>query len=255
MKMIFLPTSSNKKTGDIMQSYSSRSTCPKSCVFKNNGCYAEGCHTKMVWDRCEDKTDARYVINGEHLKIGLLEGVFNKHRKNPTRDSILFRHNVAGDIAIEGTSLIDANRVDTIAGAIEGANKVVGEIIKGYTFTHCMIDLHASDIIHDAAHKGFLINASCETVEEVKHAKALGINAVIASVDPKETEKELKAVGLYGAQCPAQVKEGMDCNHCQLCAKNRKVVIIFGIHGSHKGKARKAIQIHRAKASNLANLK
>lgn len=42
MKMIFLPTSSNKKTGDIMQSYSSRSTCPKSCVFKNNGCYAEG---------------------------------------------------------------------------------------------------------------------------------------------------------------------------------------------------------------------
>lgn len=163
MKMIYLPTSSNKKTGDIMQSYSSRSTCPKSCVFKNNGCYAEGCHTKMVWDRCEDK--------------------------------------------------------------------------------------------NDAAHKGFLINASCATVEEVKHAKALGINAVITSVDPKETEKELKAVGLYGAQCPAQVKEGMDCNHCQLCAKNRKVVIIFGIHGAHKGKARKAIQIHRAKASNLANLK
>lgn len=52
-------------------------------------------------------------------------------------------------------------------------------------------------------------------------------------------------MGLYGAQCPAQVKEGMDCNHCQLCAKNRKVVIIFGIHGSHKGKARKAIQIHK----------
>lgn len=247
MKMIFLPTSSNKKTGDIMQSYSSRSTCPKSCVFKNNGCYAEGCHTRMVWDRCEDKNDARYVINGEHLKLGLLEGVFNKLRKNPTRDSILFRHNVAGDIAIEGTSLIDVNRVDTITGALEGANKVVGGIIKGYTYTHCMIDPNASDIIHDAAKRGFLINASCETAEEARRAKALGINAVIASVDPKETEKELKAVGLYGAQCPAQVKEGMDCNHCQLCAKNRKVVIIFGIHGAHKGKARKAIQIHQAK--------
>ena len=62
--------------------------------------------------------------------------------------------------------------------------------------------------------------------------------------NPKETEKELKAVGLYGAQW---VKEGMDCNRCQLCAKNHKVVIIFGIHGSHKGKARKAIQIHQAK--------
>lgn len=246
MKMILLPTSSNKKTGDIMQSYSSRSTCPKDCVFKNNGCYAEGYHTKMVWDRCEDKNDARYVINGEQLKIGLLEGAFNKLRKNPARDSILFRHNVAGDLAVEGTNLIDVNRVDTIAVAIEGANKVAGEIIKGYTYTHCNIDLNASDIIHDAAHKRFLINASCETVEEVKHAKSLGINAVIASVDPKETEKELKAVGLYGAQCPAQVNEGMDCDRCQLCAKNRKVVIIFEVHGQSKGKARRVIQLKRA---------
>ena len=246
MKMILLPTSSNKKTGDIMQSYSSRSTCPKDCVFKNNGCYAEGYHTKMVWDRCEDKNDARYVINGEQLKIGLLEGAFNKLRKKPTRESILFRHNVAGDLAVEGTNLIDVNRVDTIAGAIEGANKVAGEIIKGYTYTHCNIDLNASDIIHDAAHKRFLINASCETVDEVKHAKSLGINAVIASVDPKETEKELKAVGLYGAQCPAQVNEGMDCDRCQLCAKNRKVVIIFEVHGQSKGKARRVIQLKRA---------
>lgn len=246
MKMILLPTSSNKKTGDIMQSYSSRSTCPKDCVFKNNGCYAEGYHTKMVWDRCEDKNDARYVINGEQLKIGLLEGAFNRLRKNPACDSILFRHNVAGDLAVEGTNLIDVNRVDTIAVAIEGANKVAGEIIKGYTYTHCNIDLNASDIIHDAAHKRFLINASCETVDEVKHAKSLGINAVIASVDPKETEKELKAVGLYGAQCPAQVNEGMDCDRCQLCAKNRKVVIIFEVHGQSKGKARRVIQIKRA---------
>ena len=246
MKMILLPTSSNKKTGDIMQSYSSRSTCPKDCVFKNNGCYAEGYHTKMVWDRCEDKNDARYVISGEHLKNGLLEGVFNKLRKDPTRNSILFRHNVAGDLAVEGTNLIDVKRVDAIAGAIEGANRVVGEIIKGYTYTHCNIDLNASDIIHDAAHKRFLINASCETVDEVKHAKSLGINAVIASVDPKETEKELKAVGLYGAQCPAQVNEGMDCDRCQLCAKNRKVVIIFEVHGQSKGKARRVIQIKRA---------
>lgn len=249
MKMIFLPTSSNKKTGDIMQSYSSRSTCPTSCVFKANGCYAEGCRTKKVWDRCENKNDARYVIDGEHLKIGLLAGAFIKIRKNLACDSILFRHNVAGDIAIEGTSLIDANRVNTIAGAIEGANKEVNGIIKGYTYTHCKIDLKASYIIHDAADKGFLINASCETVDEVKHAKSLGINAVITSVDPKETKKDLKAVGLYGAQCPAQVKEGMDCNHCQLCAKNRKAVIIFGIHGTYKGKARKAIQIHKAKTT------
>lgn len=246
LKMILLPTSSNKKTGDIIQSYSSRVTCPASCKFKNNGCYADGYHTARQWNRCDNPEDARYVTNGKQLEIGLKAAVFDKLRKNPTCDSILFRHNVAGDIAVEGTSLIDANRVDTIAGAIEGANKVVGDLIKGYTYTHCMIDLNASDIIHDAAKRGFLINASCETAEEARRAKALGINAVIASVDPKETEKELKAVGLYGAQCPAQVNEGMDCNRCQLCAKNRKAVIIFGVHGTASKKAAKVIMLKKA---------
>lgn len=90
MKMILIKSSENAKTGDIMQTYSSRSTCPKSCVFKNNGCYAEGYRTKRVWDRCDDKNDASYVIDGEHLKFGLLEGAFNKLRKNPNRNSILF---------------------------------------------------------------------------------------------------------------------------------------------------------------------
>ena len=33
-KMILLPKSSNMKTGDIIQSYSSSSYCHKSCAFK-----------------------------------------------------------------------------------------------------------------------------------------------------------------------------------------------------------------------------
>ena len=243
LKMILLPTSSNRKTGDVIQSYSSRVTCPTSCKFRKNGCYADGYHTARQWDRCDNPEDSRYVINGEHLAIGLKEAVFDKLRKNPTRNKILFRHNIAGDISIEGTSMIDINRVDTIAKAIEDTNGTIGNVLQGYTYTHCTIDLNASDIIHDAAKRGFLINASCETAEEARHAKALGINAVIASVNPKETEKELKAIGLYGAQCPAQIKEGMDCNRCQLCAKNRKVVIIFGVHGNASKKAAKVIMM------------
>lgn len=32
-----------------------------------------------------------------------------------------------------------------------------------------------------------------------------------------------------------------------LCAKDRDAIVVFGIHGAHKSKARKAIQIHRDK--------
>lgn len=244
LKMILLPESSNAKTGDIIQSYSARSTCPESCAFKHNGCYADGYYTRKQWDRCEDKQDKRYVINKDHLRLGLLEGAFSKLRKDPSR-SVLFRHNVAGDLAIEGTSVIDVNRVDSIAEAIEGANKVVNGAIKGYTYTHCEINLNASDIIHDAASKGFLINASCETVQEVKHAKALGINSVIASVDPQETIKELKDNGLHGVQCPAQTKDGVSCDTCRLCARDRKAVVIFGVHGTASKKAAKVIMLKK----------
>ena len=249
LKMILLPTSSNAKTGDVIQSYSSRVTCPTSCKFQKNGCYADGYHTARQWDRCDNPEDARYIINGEHLTIGLKAAVFDKLRKDPTRNKIMFRHNIAGDIAIEGTSTIDVNRVDTIAKAIADTNEAVGNVLQGYTYTHCTIDTNASNIIHDAASKGFLINASCETVEEVKHAKNLGINTVIASVDPKETVRELKAMGMHGVQCPAQTKDDMNCNRCQLCAKNRKAVIIFGVHGTASKKAAKVIMLKKGKVA------
>ena len=249
LKMILLPTSSNKKTGDVIQSYSSRVTCPDSCKFKKNGCYADGYHTARQWDRCDNPEDARYIISGEHLAIGLKAAVFDKLRKDPTRNKILFRHNIAGDIAIEGTSIIDANRVDVIAKAIEDTNKTVGNVLQGYTYTHCQVDLNASDIIHDAASKGFLINASCETVHEVKHAKSFDINAVIASIDPKETAMELKAMGLHGVQCPAQTKDGVSCDSCRLCARNRDVVVIFGVHGTASKKAAKVIMLKKNKAA------
>lgn len=48
-------------------------------------------------------------------------------------------------------------------------------------------------------------------------------------------------------QCPAQTREGITCKGCRLCAKDREAIVVFGIHGAHKGKARKAIQIHQAK--------
>ena len=247
LKMILLPTSSNKKTGDVIQSYSSRVTCPTSCKFKKNGCYAEGYHTARQWDRCDNPEDVRYVTNGKHLEIGLKAAVFDKLRKDPTRNKILFRHNIAGDIAIEGTSAIDANRVDTIAKAIADTNETAGNVLQGYTYTHCTIDLNASNIIHEAASKGFLINASCETVEEAKHAKSFGINAVIASIDPKETARELKAMGMHGVQCPAQTKDGVSCDSCRLCARNRNVVVIFGVHGTASKKATKVIMLKKGK--------
>lgn len=243
LKMILLPTSSNKKTGNIIQSYSARSTCPNRCPLKGNGCYADNYHTSMQWNRCENVSDPRYVSNLRDLTLSLIEAIAPRVKKGVTE--VLFRHNVAGDIAHENSDVIDASRVNTIADACKSAGKIMGVTVRGYTYTHCSISSQNAKVIHEALAKNFIINYSCETVNEVKKANELGCDTVITSINPKETIKDLKAEGIIAVQCPAQVREDIDCNNCQLCAKNRKVVIIFKVHGSASKKASKVIMMKK----------
>ena len=228
LKIILFPRSSNAKTGNIIQSYSSRATCPEKCPLKSGGCYAEGYYTRKLWDRCDNPEDPRYVANYDQLRLALLEATIQHIKGSP---NALFRHNVAGDVAIEGTSVIDIKRVNALADAVKYVNTLFPDSLIGYTYTHCEISEYAAGIIHEAASNGFLINASCETVSEVMQAKALGINTVITSVNPEETKKALKASGIVSVQCPAQTHAGRTCEECRLCARDRKTTVIFSIHG------------------------
>lgn len=240
LKIVLFPHSSNAKTGNIIQSYSSRATCPEKCPLKDGGCYAEGYYTRKLWDRCDNPEDPRYVANYDQLRLALLEATIQHIKGSP---NVLFRHNVAGDVAIEGTSVIDSKRVNALADAVKYVNTLFPDSLMGYTYTHCEISEYSAGIIHEAASKGFLINASCETVSEVMQAKALGINTVITSVNPEETKKALKASGIVGVQCPAQTHADRNCKECRLCARDRKTTVIFGIHGTTAKKAAKVIMM------------
>lgn len=249
LKMILIPESSNVKTGNIIQSYSSRSTCPERCPFKDGkGCYAEGRYTSRVWDRCEDKSDSRYISNEKELKIALTGFLLERVHKD-SKAKVLFRHNVAGDIAVKGASMIDESLVKALSDAVAFANSIFTGNLRGYTYTHCEIDKDSAKVIHDAYDKEFLINASCETVSEVKRVKDLGVDAVIASVDPKETLKDLEEEGLKGVLCPAQLAEltqgteGMTCEKCRLCSRHREAVVIFKVHGRAHKRATKVIML------------
>lgn len=240
LKIVIFPRSSNAKTGNIIQSYSSRATCPEKCPLKAGGCYAEGYYTRKLWDRCDNPEDPRYVATYDQLRLALLEATIQHIKGSP---NVLFRHNVAGDVAIEGTSVIDIKRVNILADAVKYVNTLFPDSLMGYTYTHCEISEYAAGIIHEAASKGFLINASCETVSEVMQAKALGINTVITSVNPEETKKALKASGIVGVQCPAQTHANRTCEECRLCAHDRKTTVIFSIHGETAKKAAKVIMM------------
>lgn len=249
MKMIFLKASGNSKTGDIMQSYTSKSSCPNRCPFKGSGCYAEGIRTVKTWERADDESDKRFVSSQDDLTLALLGGVI-EHIKEPENE-LLFRHNIAGDLAVRNTNNFNTHEFLDIANAIIRVNAVYsgnfGKVVKGFTYTHCELTEGDKYVINSM--KGVMtVNVSTDSVLEARIAKAKGFNTVLTSVNPKDDIRLLREVhGLTAVQCPAQTREGITCNSCRLCAKDRDAIVIFGIHGAHKGKARKAIQIHQAK--------
>lgn len=242
MKCVLFPTSSNLKTGDIIQSYSAPESCPTRCPFKGSGCYGESYHTARQWSRAENAADPRFIKDAAEMAAALTSAAVLR-----PAGEILFRHNVAGDIAAPGTSGIDAAVLGEVDAAINEANSWLnraGRHVLGYTYTHCEIDDYAAALISAA---DIVINASCETVAECKNATEHGVQSVMACADIDAAKAALKAEGLNGVQCPAQTHD-TNCDKCRLCArKTRKSVILFALHGNGAKKAARAIEIKAAK--------
>lgn len=242
MKCVLFPTSSNLKTGDIIQSYSARESCPARCPFKGSGCYGESYHTARQWARAENAEDPRFIKGAAEMARVLASAALRRHE-----GSVLFRHNVAGDMAVPGTSTLDAQGVRELSKAVELANgllKTADYHVLAYTYTHCEIDAAAARAIRGAC---VTINASCETVAECKNAAEHGVPSAMACADIDAAKAALKAEGLNGVQCPAQTRD-TNCDKCRLCArKSRKAVVLFALHGNGAKKAARAIEIKAAK--------
>ena len=243
MRCVIFPTSSNQKTGNVIQSYSPASTCPARCPFKKAGCYGESYHTARQWARADKAEDPR-AVNGA---AGVAAALISAAAKRP-EGVILFRHNVAGDIARPGTSEIDADALSELSNGVDKANealRVIGRSVLAYTYTHCEITEESADAVR-AAH--IVVNVSCETPKECTAAVSRGLPAVMSCVDPAAAKAALKAKGLKAVQCPAQLHDGINCEKCRLCARrNRAAVVLFAVHGNGAKKAARAISIKAAK--------
>lgn len=244
--ILLFPESSNQKTGDVIQSYSPERFCPTSCPFKGNGCYAESYHTLRVWRRADNPEDKRRVHGGEEgLAYALLSAVLAKRAKGDITTQ-LFRHNVAGDMAVSGTAKLDVVTLMGLARAVQKVNKsLTGNALLGYTYTHCDLTQKDYGYIRQAQSMGFNVNVSCETIEEAIKAKAQGCSVFLACDNVEATKEQLKAKGYHSLQCPSQT-HGKSCKSCQLCAKNIKPIILIEVHGQSKAKAKKVIMMKRA---------
>ncbi len=203
--------SSNKKTGPIPVSTTSKDSCPTTCAFYGKGCYAKSGPLNLHWDK----------VGGDR---GISESDFLAAIRNLPAGQF-WRHNQAGDIPhMDGR--IDFEFLFNLVKA--NTDK------KGFTYTHHRTDTINLAMIRGAILKGFTINLSANNLD---HALELAKhNLPVCVVVPSDTKgKGFDYKGKKFVVCPAARMENMSCDKCRLCQKSdRKVIIAFPAHGSNK---------------------
>lgn len=195
----------------IAATYTGGNSCPDSCPFKGQGCYGES---------------GTMLFQSNRLNNG--GGVPITELKQWVEDNIPLsrpiRHNVYGDMC-NGNDL-DEELIDYLCECFTGR--------PAWTYTHARKTERNFRIAKEAIEKGFVINFSCESIEEVEKVRAAGLPAVLACESIKE---DFIYNGTKYMNCPSNTV-GKKCSDCTICrTATRNVVVCFPAHGARKKKA------------------
>ncbi len=222
--VIAVDSSDNKKIGRAAATYAPiRQTCPSSCAFLDNGCYAQVGRTAPHNRRLEvaarkAKAGAVRIAKAEAAAIRQLSG-----------DKPLRLH-VTGDARTHESAAI-------LAKAAADYSSRHGQPVWCYS--------HAWRKVPREAWGAVSVLASTESIEGVKKAMSRGYAAAIVVAELPGDGKAWKQDGIRFTPCP-EMTRGIQCTDCLLCLndfklKERKAVIAFGAHGSGAKRVREVI--------------
>lgn len=228
MNYHFKRTTANIKTGNIPVTISDSKTCPDACPLKgkNGGCYGSGGPIRLHWDKVnsgERGGDFNYLINN----LTLLP------------DNQLTRINVVGDLP---------GRNNKINGKLLKKLVKAGKDKRFYAYTHKPVIGSEKFVLNNRAYikhandNGFTINLSANSLKHADDLKSLNIGPVAAIVPFGTPNTFVTPAGNKGVICPAQ-REGNNttCEKCQLCQKQRSVIVGFIPHGNAKNKVNQIV--------------
>lgn len=199
--------SSDKKTGPVVASYSTKNSCPDSCSLKTGGCYAWGLFYLSVLSK---------KIEDGRIKIKTLSEAL-ADRKSKVK---IVRHRIAGDVVGDVDSTVEECKIVEKSGLIN----------IGYTHTW-------KEKPSQKLKKYF--RASCNSFDEVQEAREMGWAAAV--IVPEGTPKKIKlASGDIAVMCPArhgvEGKKDITCNDCTLCKVDKNTynkIVMFEEHGNN----------------------
>lgn len=207
-------------------------TCPSTCTFRDNGCYAQTGASRRIMQ----KLDAEAVsgvfptLNEARLMVAAFgRGQVPQDGAKGGRD---LRLHVGGD----ASSAFD---VETLAVAAENWRARKGGTV--WTYTHRWREIPATAWGRIAAW------ASCETPEDVRAAHKASYRASVV-VQEHPSEKMYDWHGFKVLPCAFETR-GKTCVECRLCLDaplDPKVVIGFAVHGQGGKLAKKRLQVLQA---------
>jgi hypothetical protein len=222
--------SSNRKTGPIATTISSSDTCPKTCPFNNGqGCYAAGGPTAIHWRRLDRQEIGSPILDiGHDIAAAKLE------------PGTMLRWNVAGDLPHDD-GMINIPVMHQLIAIF----KV--HALRAFTYTHHLQNIDNLNAVDWCTKMGFTVNLSCDSEQQAsrRHREGFASVCVVASDDQRRSW--IDDAGVRFQTCPAQLKNGVTCQTCQLCTKgavgtDRHCVVAFRAHGA----SRKRIDLQMA---------
>lgn len=214
--VIVIEKSKNKKIGLAGATYAPIHSCPNSCPFIDEGCYAKLGYCGIQLNRINKAATAQGVTRpvdiaqAEAQEIQKLSGLYP------------LRLHVVGDCRT-------VPAVKVLAGACREFSSKRGQPVWTYT--------HSWKIIPREAWGDISVLASCESVDQVKEAYQRGYASMIVT---EPFSKSYEEEGFWFIACKESVKQ-IPCSVCKLCLndkklyRQKKVVCVFP-HGSQASK-------------------
>jgi hypothetical protein len=210
----------NKKLGGIPNSVTSRDTCPPSCSFYAQGCYALFHTLAHHW--------RRVGVSGDSWQE------FLKDVRSLPEDQ-LWRHNTAGDLP--GME----EEIDSVAfkQLLQAAAHT-----RPFTFTHKYKSAKNRRLIAQANQNGFTINLSADSLKEADRLADYAVGPVAVVLPSDTPDKGTRTPkGRQIVVCPAQTEAHLTCATCRLCAHPQRIGIVgFRSHGQAKGVVNQLVQ-------------
>lgn len=203
------PISKNGKTGPIPVSTSTRETCPVDCAMRAE-CYGITGPLALHWSAVSVGTRGTDWSGFVDRIQSLPEGQ-------------LWRHNQAGDLPGDGRT-VDPVRLGQLVQANLGK--------RGFTYSHYR-DTESLDWIRHANAWGFTVNLSGNSLEDADTLADTGAGPVVCVLPSTQTKNTRTPAGRPVVICPATQRDDVSCATCQLCQRQRDVIVGFPAHGSH----------------------